>query len=99
MNPLKAVALLESLAAMAEMIEQSMRDGDPNDAEVQAATERRQAASRRFTEVAERMARHQSGRVVQPAVEQVAEATEEIAKTASSFSKLVSAISSSDRKG
>ena len=98
MNPLKALALLESLAAMAEMIEQSMRDGDPNDAEVQAATERRRVASRRFTEVAERMARHQSGRVVQPAVEAVADATEEIAKTASSLTKLVSAIGNA-RKG
>jgi Flp pilus assembly CpaF family ATPase len=98
MNPLKAVALLESLAAMAEMIEQSMRDGDPNDAEVQAATERRRVASRRFTEVAERMARHQSGRVVQPVAEAVADATEEIAKTASSLSKLVSAIGTA-RKG
>ena len=95
MTPLKAVALLESLAAMAEMIEQSMRDGDPNDAEVQAATERRQAASRRFTEVAERMARNQSGRVVQAA-------NEEIAKTASNVAKLVSAIGteiSTDKKG
>ena len=95
MTPLKAVALLESLAAMAEMIEQSMRDGYPNDAEVQAATERRQAASRRFTEVAERMARNQSGRVVQAA-------TEEIAKTASNAAKLVSVIGteiSTDKKG